>query len=203
MELRTNLFETLTQAAASGTADDAQLIARCLDGDERAWRGLVTKYKRLVFSIPLKAGLPLSEAVDIFQQVWAEVLEDLARLQDVTRLKKWLIVLTIEKCSRKGSLNIGKPGKGLSTEISEKSEMNSDLLCLYGQLEIEQAVREAMDVLPPHCAALINHLFFEEHHLPYWRMAEKIGISESSTGSLLEQTLRRLRAVLDDLDIAR
>lgn len=199
MELRTNLPEAVERIAPSQATDDGRLIQKCLDGDERAWRALVKKYKRLVFSIPLKVGLQPSEAAIIFQSVWTDVLEDLGRLQDVTKLKKWLIVLTFEKCGRDRLQKNEGTLQRVSVEISEKAELNSELVRLYGQVELEQAVREAMEALPPHCAALIYHLFFEEPQLPYWRMAERIGVSSHSTGPLIEHSLECLRAVLEDL----
>ena len=37
--------------------DDTPLVKECLRGEEAAWSELVSKYKNLIFSIPIKYGL--------------------------------------------------------------------------------------------------------------------------------------------------
>jgi hypothetical protein len=46
---------------------DRDLIRACREGDRRAWRSLLDKYERLVFSIPLNYGLSREDAADIAQ----------------------------------------------------------------------------------------------------------------------------------------
>ena len=38
------------------SASDRRLVAACLKGNEQAWAALVFKYRRLIYSIPLKYG---------------------------------------------------------------------------------------------------------------------------------------------------
>ena len=47
--------------------DDSQLVKQCLAGNEEAWSQLIDKYKALIYSIPVKYGLPPQEAADVFQ----------------------------------------------------------------------------------------------------------------------------------------
>ena len=46
---------------------DAALVKQCLEGKEEAWAQLIDKYKALIYSIPVKYGLPPQEAADVFQ----------------------------------------------------------------------------------------------------------------------------------------
>ena len=41
---------------------DERLVNACLSGDAEAWSALVGKYKRLIFSIPIKLGLSRDDA---------------------------------------------------------------------------------------------------------------------------------------------
>ena len=48
---------------------DTRLVRECRNGNEEAWAALLDKYKNLIFSIPIKRGLPREEAADVFQRV--------------------------------------------------------------------------------------------------------------------------------------
>ena len=37
-------------------SEDEWLVQGCIQGDQRAWEELIDKYKRLIYSIPLKYG---------------------------------------------------------------------------------------------------------------------------------------------------
>src|SRR5580698_5764953 len=78
--------------------DDAKLIQGCLQGNEEAWSALLSKYKNLIFSIPIKYGFSREEAADIFQSVCLDILHDLANLRDPRALAGWLIRVTHNKC---------------------------------------------------------------------------------------------------------
>src|SRR5215472_1988114 len=61
-QARPRVQEQVTQARANahGKRDpsaDNGLIQSCLKGSEHAWSRLIEKYKRLIFSIPIKGGL--------------------------------------------------------------------------------------------------------------------------------------------------
>ena len=51
------------------TWSDERLVRECLDGNEDAWATLISKYKNLIFSIPIKYGMTREDAADLFQAV--------------------------------------------------------------------------------------------------------------------------------------
>src|SRR5229473_58479 len=79
---------------------DAEIIDACLDGSEKAWQALVGRYKRLVYSVPVKWGLSPEDAVDIFQAVWLDCFRQLSSLRNVERLQPWLVRVAVRKCHR-------------------------------------------------------------------------------------------------------
>ena len=58
---------TDSEQPAVRSISDAALVKQCLEGKEEAWSQLIHKYKALIYSIPVKYGLPPHEAADIFQ----------------------------------------------------------------------------------------------------------------------------------------
>src|SRR5437667_4242364 len=81
-------------------SSDAQIILACLDGNEKAWQALVARYKRLVYSVPVKWGLSPEDSVDIFQAVWLDCFRQLSSLRDIERLQPWLVRVAVRKCHR-------------------------------------------------------------------------------------------------------
>ena len=59
---------------------DRRLVSECLQGNDEAWSALIDKYKRLIYSIPVKYGFSPDEATDIFQAVCLELLSELPKL---------------------------------------------------------------------------------------------------------------------------
>ena len=78
---------------------DAELVARCREGDDECWRQLVERYSRYVYAISVQAfRLPESDADDVFQEVFARAYEHLGKLRDDAALRPWLAQLTRRLC---------------------------------------------------------------------------------------------------------
>lgn len=113
-------------------------------------------------------------------------------------MKAWLITVTVRKCFHLRAKMSRATEIMPAEEESQLADQERDLSRLYAELEAEQAVREALEKLPPRCVTLIQHLFFDEPRLPYSRIAEKIGVSSNTIGSMGEHCLEKLRQVLED-----
>ena len=81
--------------------DDTQLVKECLAGNEEAWSLLIDKYKALIYSIPVKYGLPPHEAADVFQSTCMEMLTRLPELREPKALPKWLMQVAHHQCYRR------------------------------------------------------------------------------------------------------
>src|SRR5690349_21165430 len=74
--------------------EDETLVRECLLGSEKAWSELIDKYKNLIFSVPIKYGLPSEDASEIFQAVCLNLLRELPNLKKPRALAAWLIKAT-------------------------------------------------------------------------------------------------------------
>jgi hypothetical protein len=68
-------------------SEDEWLVQGCIQGDPKAWEELIYKYKRLIFSIPIKYGASSADAADVFQSVCIEVMYCLPQLKNVQSLR--------------------------------------------------------------------------------------------------------------------
>jgi len=172
--------------------NDARLVKECIRGNEEAWAALVDKYKRLIFSIPIKYGLSSDDANDIFQSVCLELLSELPKLRRPTALPKWIMQVTAHKCLR-------QKYRDQRWEHAEEGEEVPDppvapvAEWMLRESEEEHRLREAIAEMQPRCQQLIEMLFFEEPARPYKEIAERLGIATGSIGFIRMRCLGRLR----------
>ena len=175
--------------------EDKELVRGCLLGSEEAWSELIDKYKSLIFSIPLKRGLPREDAAEIFQAVSLTLLEELSSLREPQALAAWLIRLTIRKCIRWNKEGRRFAGEEIHDEsVVETENLPEDLL---QELEREQILRESLAEASPECRQLINLLFFSDPPLRYEQAAEALGLAKGSMGATRMRCLEKLRSSLD------
>jgi RNA polymerase sigma factor (sigma-70 family) len=177
---------------------NSRLVQECLRGNEDAWNMLVDRYKNLIYSIPLRYGLPPQDAADIFQAVCLDLFNEMARLRDAEALQAWIVRVTNHKCYHWKRQN--HPVNGDLDEhgidgISADSPAATELMA---ELEREQMVRESIEKLPPRCREMISLLFFEHPPQPYNEVAEKLGLARGSIGFIRGRCLKRLKRILQE-----
>jgi RNA polymerase sigma factor (sigma-70 family) len=177
---------------------NTRLVQECLRGNEQAWNLLVDRYKNLIYSIPVRYGLPPQDAADVFQAVCLDMFNELARVRDAEALQGWLIRVTTHKCyhwkRQQSPVNGDLEGDGLE-DICGDSGITADVMV---DLEREQLVRESIEMLPARCREMITLLFFEHPPQPYHEVAERLGLARGSIGFIRGRCLKRLKRILQD-----
>ena len=183
-------------------SDDKELLAACLQGDVAAWEALLSRYQRLIYSIPIRMGLSPNDAADIFQSVSLKLLRSLATLRDHERISAWLTVTTRRECWQLAALrrreqvivpldredNRDQPGEVVSAEPSADEQLL--------RLEQQQILRDAVAMLPEPCRQLITMLFYSGGKLSYVEIARQLNIPRPSLGPMRARCLVRLRKLL-------
>ena len=137
---------------------DEDLASECLAGNQAAWEALVAKYKRLVYSIPFRYGLPQEEAADVFQAVWADLYRDLRRIEHAAALRGWLVTATARRCLLHKTRRQQLSGGAIDPQLADPSP---DPAALLQDAEKDLLVRQAMAQLSERCQELVRMLFFE------------------------------------------
>ncbi|HVH88867.1 MAG TPA: sigma-70 family RNA polymerase sigma factor, partial [Terriglobales bacterium] len=172
---------------------DERLVRECLAGNEEAWSALIDKYKKLIYSIPIKWNLPREDANDIFQSVCVDLYADLARLREPRALPKWLIQATLHKCARLRQQESRFVDEDISDDLAP---LGSGADALIEEVQQEQIVRDAIASLTTRCAEMINMLFFESPARPYSEIAKELGLATGSIGFIRGRCLERLKKAL-------
>ena len=183
----------------SKSTSDAELVGRCLEGDEEAWNALVDKYKNLVWSVPLKYRLNQEDCADIFQAVWLDLFLDLKNLRHSGAVRSWLVSTTSHKCFHWKARQ--RAAQRVEETLEASSEMNGSTPAnLMLELEREQLLREALPTLSPRCQELVRMLFFEQPPRPYEAVAKTMGLAIGSIGFIRGRCLKKLRDWLTERD---
>lgn len=185
---------TKTTAALS----DTRLVKDCLAGNEAAWSLLIEKYKALIFSIPVKYGLPPHEAADVFQSTCMELLARLPDLREPRALPKWLMQVAHHECYRWKRQQQRVVSRDADPDLPEP-ETPPIAETLVQQTQQEQMLRDAMRMLTPQCRQLVHLLFFETPPRPYTEVAKELGLAIGSIGFTRQKCIERLRKQLDSL----
>lgn len=170
---------------------DEELIRECRSGSQAAWNALIEKYKKLVYGMPSRYGLPPQDAADIFQMVWTDLYRDLDRLEQPGAIRGWLVTATARRCLLQKK-RLAKNSDAALPDLPSKE----DLTAVQLEAERDQTVREAVALLPPRCRRMIEMLFFEFPPRPYQEVAAELGLAGGSIGFIRGRCLSKLRDLL-------
>ncbi len=194
---------TVTGAAKDlAQIDDRVLVAQCLAGDHAAWEALITRYQRLIYSIPIKARLSQEDVADIFQSVCLKLYEKLNTIRDGERISSWLITTTSRECWRISARN---RRDAIPAGFDDDNNSNLVEIPATGLLadqereahEQQHQVRQAVEALPDRCRELITMLFYHEGDLSYVDIAGRMKMPVPSIGPTRARCLEKLRKLLE------
>jgi RNA polymerase sigma factor (sigma-70 family) len=174
---------------------DTELLTACRRGDEGAWEALVHRYQRLLYTIPRRAGLDEDAAAEVFQEVFATLLEKLDAIEQPERLQAWLVTTAKRKTWRviTGERRFAKDDEA---EVDDKLSQLPDNAPLPDeallQLEEQHRVRSALSGLDERCRKLLTRLFYEEEMPSYADVAAELGMPEGSIGPTRARCLGKL-----------
>lgn len=184
--------------------DEQALVRECLAGSEAAWEEIVRRYRRLIYSIPIRTGLDEEGAADVFQTVCLKLLEHLSKLKDHEKLASWIITTTNRASWRfsgrtRREAPIGEGGEADSTipvrpELVDEKPLAEDE---HIALQRQAAVRIAVDSLSERCRDLLELLYFVEDRPSYEEVSRRMDMPVASIGPTRARCLEKLRKAID------
>jgi RNA polymerase sigma factor (sigma-70 family) len=172
---------------------DDRLVRECLNGNQDAWSALIDKYKKLIYSIPVKWELPREEANDVFQAVCVDLYTELPRLREPKALPKWLIQTTLHKCAKHRRHEARFTGEEISEDATSS---HPDTEVILEEVQQEQILRESILAVSGRCVEMIRMLFFETPARSYAEIAQELGLATGSIGFIRGRCLERLKKQL-------
>jgi RNA polymerase sigma factor (sigma-70 family) len=184
----------------NGELTDKDLVMGCRRGEEAAWEQLVSRYERLVYTIPIRYGLTPSEVDDVFQSVWMALIKHIETLRRPDRIGAWLVTTARRECweRRRGADFKRTVSSSLETLLVDRDggELTpEEVVAVFRQHE---ALREAIECLDERCRKLLWHLYYDSTIPSYAEIAEKMDMPIGSIGPLRARCLKKLRKILSE-----
>jgi RNA polymerase sigma-70 factor (ECF subfamily) len=161
--------------------DDAELVGRCLTGDERAYRELIDRYRRQVYSLALRMVRRAEDAEDLTQETFVRMFRALERYDPTRPFGAWIITIASRLCidhlrrrrltpmsmfqrdaesDEEYVLEIEDPGPGPEATTQHREE--------------EQRAGELIDSLPEHYRIVV--LMRHQMDLSYEEISEALSL---------------------------
>ena len=180
---------------------DVQLVLDCRRGDQLAWEKLIKRYQRLIYAIPLRAGLDEDHAAEIFQDVFTTLFQKLNDLEQPEKLQAWLVTTTRRKTlhaiskaqvRQKAHVNTDEEPY-VATSIRDEAPLPDEQLLI---LEEQHRIRTALSSLDLRCKTLLEMLFYLSEPPSYADIASSLGLPEGSIGPTRARCLAKLLRML-------
>ena len=179
--------------------DEAALVAEAIEGSELAFRTLVERYQRPVFSLVLRMVRDHGVAEDVTQEVFVKAWMALSRYDPRRRFASWLFKIAsnaaIDQLRRKKL-----PTTPIETSDTDQSsildriedERSESPDTLVKRRELSSALEAAVAALRPEYRLVVLLRFREE--LPYKDIAEATGMPLGT----VKTNLRRARREIEE-----
>ena len=177
------------------TRTDTELVNMCLNGDALAWEALVMRYRRFIYSIPIKFGFKSVDAADIFQNVCLKLIEHLHEVKDESKLSAWLSTITTRQCLSIVSAKFRETPTA-DEEFEEPLDPSLNLEEIRLLTEAQQDIRDCIQQLSPRCRSLIDMLYFDQRSPTYQEISETLRIPVPSIGPSRARCLEKLKTIL-------
>ena len=181
--------------------EDIQLIARARAGDERAFRSLLDKYERPVFSICMRMVRNRDEATDLAQESFIKVFTMLERYNPTYAFSSWLFKITSNLCidylrkRRIETYPMDDPIDGEKGEIQRQYESGEpDPDTVFDRKEKMSRLNEAIEALPDHYRVML--ILRHQENLSYEEIASTLEIPLGTVKARIHRAREMLKTNL-------
>jgi len=167
---------------------DYELIQKCLAGQQEYFEELVTRYKKLIFSVVYNMINDKEEVSDISQEVFIRIYKALDRYNPEYKFSTWAVRIATNLC-----LDIHRKKKVSPSPIQEMQDISDGIdtpETSYLQKERSERIRRAIQALPEKYRTPI--ILFHQNGLSYEEMTRVLG--EPMT--IIKNRLYRARLML-------
>jgi RNA polymerase sigma-70 factor (ECF subfamily) len=178
--------------------DEADLIARCQQGDQDALKEIFNQYQTKVYRIAYGVVRHREDALDIVQEVFIKLYRSIRNFKGRSNFYTYLYRMALNTAIDHTRRKEKRPPASLDEEgafqPAEDVEKGADRILL--KKELEEKVKEAMEKLPPDQKMAV--ILREVEGLSYQEIAEVTGCSIGTVMSRLHYARKKLQEYLKD-----
>ncbi|MDM8522233.1 sigma-70 family RNA polymerase sigma factor [Desulfococcaceae bacterium HSG8] len=180
--------------------DEDRLVSLLKEGDEEAFRVLIRKYQTRLFNIAYGITLEREESLDIVQEVFFKVWQNIHTFRKDSALSTWLRRITVNQClnwQRRWKRRFRWRHQPLEKDEWDAPELGTDDYHpgkLYDKKEIEKVVWENLNKLPEDARTVF--VLREAEGLSYDEIADVLKIRRGTVSSRLFYARKKLKELL-------
>src|SRR5918994_2070302 len=172
---------------------EADLIARCQQGDERAFRELVDRYKDLVFGVIARSSVDRSHVEDLAQEVFLKIYRGLPYFRGEAKLTTWIFRIVLNLLSQESQKRRTQREVALDSDMPSHEPRSHDRS--MSDLELRDRLEKAMARLPANYRLLIAGHYLND--VKYEDLAEALDIPVGTVKTHLHRAKKQLRELLE------
>jgi RNA polymerase sigma factor (sigma-70 family) len=188
----------LSKKGCAAITLDRDLIRGCQEGDVGAWKRLLDRYERLVFSVPRRYGLSVEDAADITQLTFTILVQSIDTLPEESSLGAWLATVarrhTWRLLKRKRREEISEYGNASEPPALSSTSATEEL----ERWELAEWLHHGLSVISKACRDLLSVLYLEPERPSYAEVAARLGMAVGSVGPTRNRCLKHLRKILSE-----
>lgn len=174
---------------------DEELVTAFVDGDERAFSELLSRYERRVYGICLKYFRDRTDAEDAAQAAFLTLYRRASTFNGASKFSTWMYRVTTNTCNDIARKRARRPQKADS--IVEDLPL-ADPHDAIGQALLSLELRQALLQLDPtYRDAVVAHTV---EGRPYHEIAEQHGVATGTIKSRVHRGHAKLAAILREQD---
>jgi RNA polymerase sigma-70 factor (ECF subfamily) len=180
---------------------DRVALARARSGDSEAFRTLVERHSRYLFSVAQRLTGSAADAEDVVQEAWLKAHRQLAKFEERADVRTWLHRITVNcaidlvraRRHREDSHDPADLESGVIGEIAQDSRPTPERMAQGA--EIQARVGEALARLTglERAAFTLRHL----EGLSIEDIGERLGMKTSATKHSIFRAVRKMRVALE------
>jgi RNA polymerase sigma-70 factor (ECF subfamily) len=176
--------------------DEADLILRCQQGNQEAFKEIYDRYREKVYRVAYGVVRQREDALEIVQDVFVKLFRSIRSFEGKSRFYTFLYRMTmntaIDHVRRMKKFSKPSVQEEGGFQLPEQPEKGPDRLLLYK--ELEEKVKGALEKLPMDQRTAI--IFREIEGLSYQEMAETMRCSLGTVMSRLHYGRKKLQELL-------
>lgn len=167
---------------------DLELVKRCLNGEQDAFSEIISRYKKLIYSVVYNMLMDKEEINDVAQEVFIRIYKSLSSYNPEYKFSTWSVKIATNLC-----LDIRRKKKIDALPIDDALGVSSDIDTPEDKFiarERSAIIRKAVDELPEKYRIPI--ILFHQNELSYEEMSKVL--NEPMT--IIKNRLYRARLML-------
>jgi RNA polymerase sigma factor (sigma-70 family) len=182
--------------------EDRELVGRCLQGDERAYRDLIQRYRRQVYSLALRMVRRPEDAEDVTQETFVRMFKALDRYDPDRPFAAWIMTiasrLSIDHIRRRRRSPISLFQRDSESDEERMIDVEDpgpgpEVSAVHG--EEQQRANELIESLPEHyrIVVMLRHV----QDLSYDEIAEALQLPLGTVKARIHRAREMLKSRIE------